>query len=448
MKISKMVLLGIAGGLVLFTQGAFAGVVIITNMTGEVADVSAREPQPLTEAVSPTYASGHLIHRQARIMTIPDHVQELNISVKLPRYTVCYFDNIQLSAPGKTPGKRGEYTIEKDGNTLILKDLMSNVKQVRNLSDLEGTRKLHSDLPRGQSSESTEGKAPVPATLSHKIQEQPAPAAATNVEKPGKIMPGNSEQEKRSRTAMSYLEKEMKHYLSTSSLTEQLRERQINFFKQLTDALIHEGLDLISKYGIDVWISGDFAKQYFDTKSGRTSSEEGLLEAANLSLSPDEKMKNRAHEMIKKLVTEYKIHLMPTDENFIDAVITLCRAIKERKDLQGVIHSIKIKPMLEPWALSNKEHKGLPKIIIYVYGSKDVVQRVLNNIYEVFKDWQGVDRIPTFNEKATSFIYFAQGDRSEKMRLPEYFEEPDLVYFKPDVTGTHEDYHLTNPAKK
>jgi len=218
------------------------------------------------------------------------------------------------------------------------------------------------------------------------------------------------------------------------------------FAARLKDSMKKAGLDPFYVGGIDWRIGGDFAERYFNAESGafRFGSNQNLK---NFHRLKDDDKEN-ARKIMQNLVSEYKIHLMPTDDRFIDAVLTLSHAIKKNKKLQRVIHAVKVKPILEAQALSHPSYRALPKIIIYVYGTKDRVQGVLDSIYEVFKDWQGVDRTPAFNEKVTSFIYFAQGDRTEKLTYPEYFEEPGRVYFKADVTGRHEDYHLKNPRSK
>lgn len=218
------------------------------------------------------------------------------------------------------------------------------------------------------------------------------------------------------------------------------------FAERLEDRMKKEGLDPIHLGSTDLCIGGDFAEQYFNAESGAFRF--GLYQDLKSFNQLKDFNKENARKIMQNLVSEYKIHLMPTDDRFIDAVLTLSRAIKSNKELRKVIHQVKIKPMLESMALSHSSYRALPKIIIYVYGTKDRVQLVLDAIYEIFKDWQGVDRAPAFNEKVTSFIYFAQGDRTEKLTYPEYFEEPNKVYFKADVTGRHEDYHLKNPAAK
>ncbi|HML19205.1 MAG TPA: hypothetical protein PKD74_01350 [Candidatus Dependentiae bacterium] len=233
---------------------------------------------------------------------------------------------------------------------------------------------------------------------------------------------------------------------STVQQTEDPVQASARFAASLKESMEKAGLHPIHVQSIDLCIGGDFAERYFNAESGafRFGFNQDLKSFHRLK----DVNKENARKIMKNLVSEYKIHLMPTDDRFIDAVIALSRAIKDDKDLRQVVHQVKIKPILEPLALSAPAYRALPKIIIYVYGTKDRIQRALNSIYAVFKDWQGVNRTPAFNEKVTSFIYFTQGDRTEKLTYPEYFEEPDRIYFKADVTGRHEDYHLKNPASK
>lgn len=157
-------------------------------------------------------------------------------------------------------------------------------------------------------------------------------------------------------------------------------------------------------------------------------------------------------------VNLYKIHLMPKDEDIINATIALLDIIKNDPELQSLISQVKVKAAMEPLVKEYcvehplSEYYLLPKIIIYIAKGKDVAQRVLNKIYESFKNLEGINRKPGFNKKVTSFIYFAQGNRDDKLQLPEYFNFQDPhpenrgVYFKSNVTGEEQEYRLINPA--
>lgn len=153
------------------------------------------------------------------------------------------------------------------------------------------------------------------------------------------------------------------------------------------------------------------------------------------------------YDLIKESVRLYKIHLMPLDSNFKDIVLRLISEVKNNRDLASNIHQIKIKPLLDK-DLQRIDAEGIvPKIVIYSYG-KELAQKALNIIYDTFKNEKGSGHCPPFNEKVTDLIYYTQGNRDEKLEVPQYYEQPDMVYFFPNVTGKHKDYHLINPAKR
>ncbi len=161
-------------------------------------------------------------------------------------------------------------------------------------------------------------------------------------------------------------------------------------------------------------------------------------------------------EAVKELVGDYKIHLMPKDNDLERVSLMLINIIKQQVDLQNLIGLIKIKALLEPlvqlfihedknkpFPLSQKHR--MPKIVIYVAGGKKKAQHVLDSMYEHFKDIEGIDRAPAFNERVTSLIYVTQGNRDDKILYPQLFEK-SLVYYNPAITGEYQDYHLINPA--
>ena len=126
---------------------------------------------------------------------------------------------------------------------------------------------------------------------------------------------------------------------------------------------------------------------------------------------------------LKNLSNGYKIHLMPKDNNFMAVTINLLKAMQKNHVLQQTISNIKIKPVFEVdingtkdtlYGLTKDDLLDVPKIVIYIYGGKADAQRALNEIYTIFKNEEGVNRSPKYNEKVTSLIYFAQGNRDDK----------------------------------
>jgi len=133
---------------------------------------------------------------------------------------------------------------------------------------------------------------------------------------------------------------------------------------------------------------------------------------------------------------------MPKDADLIDAVKGLLAAIKKEPKLQETISFMKIKPVPESIITQMREAAKdkpypyselwqLPKLVLYVGGGQKQAQRALNKLYELFKNYEGLNRGPAFNKKITSYIYFAQGE---------------IIYFVSDINGTYEDFHLINPA--
>lgn len=161
-------------------------------------------------------------------------------------------------------------------------------------------------------------------------------------------------------------------------------------------------------------------------------------------------------ENISESVKQYKIHLMPETRDIPKYMKQVLELINENKSLQEGIYGTKA-IIGYPEELYDKH--GAPKIVIYVYG-KDNAQTVLNKIYDKFKREKGSGQVPAFNEKVTDFIFFAQGDRSNKRREAAsdedlFYEEPNRVYYDPEklkITFPNlqletKDFHLINPAQ-
>lgn len=79
---------------------------------------------------------------------------------------------------------------------------------------------------------------------------------------------------------------------------------------------------------------------------------------------------------------------------------------------------------------------------------KEAAQYVLDIVYKLFKNKSGLGITPRFNAKVTDLIYWAQGNADDKL-IPvhaEYFEEPDKICYRADISGNYVDYYLKNPA--
>lgn len=146
-------------------------------------------------------------------------------------------------------------------------------------------------------------------------------------------------------------------------------------------------------------------------------------------------------------VQDYKIHLMPFLHDIPKIIIMLFDELKRDVSLRSSITTIKFIRNGMREEIYNDQR--FPIMVIYPASGKAHAQKVLDTVYKLFKDLPGMDITPRFNEKITSLIYVAQGDGDDK-KLPEnaHYFESGLVYFKADVTGKVEDYHLVNPAQQ
>jgi serine/threonine protein phosphatase PrpC len=163
----------------------------------------------------------------------------------------------------------------------------------------------------------------------------------------------------------------------------------------------------------------------------------------------------------RELAEAYKIHLMPQNVNQLYTVLKgLYVAAGNDKQLQKAIYKIKFIPFpykgysqegsvqILTWDAITKldlqtaqaffkniketdEANTLPFIVIYPSPGK--AQYVLNQVRKLFKNQEGLDVAPRFNEHITSLIYVAQGHGDDKKLAvnAKYFEQPAMAYYVP-----------------
>lgn len=139
---------------------------------------------------------------------------------------------------------------------------------------------------------------------------------------------------------------------------------------------------------------------------------------------------------------EYKIHLMPQGD-LTPTIVTLLTLLKNDSELQNLIAAFKV-------MVTDKMVVGgvyYPRIVIYPARGKENAQRALNKLYAGLKEIKGLGVKPLFNAKVTDLIWIAQGDSHYKKynAYKPYFEPPKLIYFRNDITGKQENYHLLHP---
>jgi hypothetical protein len=183
------------------------------------------------------------------------------------------------------------------------------------------------------------------------------------------------------------------------------------------------------------------------------SEEDGSFIISNQA-TVDQLYEGRDFEIITNL---YKIHLNPSDEHLDYIVFKLLGLKAHNAGFFGENHlAFKLKLAQE----NERQPREVPFVIVYMR-NKQFAQVALDFLYEQFKNDKnmGCPWVPGFNEQATDLIFFAQGDRDNKISLKnsgdiaKFFQEPDFVYYKTGlthdpITGLPADYRLNNPARR
>ncbi len=180
---------------------------------------------------------------------------------------------------------------------------------------------------------------------------------------------------------------------------------------------------------------------------------------------------------------QYKIHLMPPDDKVEDVVLRLAWQYKNNKQLQDAAQGFKVT------CLPNRIEQAhrVAKIVIYVEGGRDAAQSVLDTMYDIFSDMHSYGRgyVPRFNQQVTNFLFFAQGHGDNKAKWLRSYDEPNIfakvpqktfesssleelrersvgrefpysrfpyedknmIYYEPNVTGELQEYHLNDPKR-
>lgn len=150
-----------------------------------------------------------------------------------------------------------------------------------------------------------------------------------------------------------------------------------------------------------------------------------------------------ACRMREGLASCYKIHLMPFDEDIVSIIRSLLMRVSRDVKLQKALGYFKIAAKTDRITFPGRT---MPIMVLYPHASKDAAQYLLNSVYDLFKDVQGKNVAPRYNERVTSLIYFAQGDGDYKNDFYAGYYEPDRVYYRSDFEGELQDYHLKNPG--
>lgn len=155
----------------------------------------------------------------------------------------------------------------------------------------------------------------------------------------------------------------------------------------------------------------------------------------------------RTRPFLDRLVGQYKIHLMPVQSFNVgtNIIYTLLDAIEKDPALRSQILAFKVS-VTEPFRTQSGQL--LPFVVIYPRDGKDSAQGVLNKLYSLFKkhpEFKGSGERPRYNAKVNDLIWVAQGDADYKTDEYAGYYEPSRIYYRPDITGRIENYHLKHP---
>lgn len=154
----------------------------------------------------------------------------------------------------------------------------------------------------------------------------------------------------------------------------------------------------------------------------------------------------------KILVGQYKIHLMPKDkEDLMVIVEQLLSTMKTNDKFNQAVREFKFLFDVDQQDLEQyrdiTDNKNIPPIlVIYPRNGKENAQYVLNTVYALFKNREGLDITPRYNRKITSLIYYAQGDGDFKNEYYQDFYTEDKIHYNSTKFGVGNiDYALKNP---
>lgn len=205
------------------------------------------------------------------------------------------------------------------------------------------------------------------------------------------------------------------------------------------------------KFRLDVGFFGDRYQKFVDPDKKimkAIGSEKTILP---LSKFEAQGKKTEISELKKELSRQYKIHLMPKWNEVISVVTQLLNELKENTAFGQALDSFKVQEIIvqdDSAIRSTKQDDIFPRIVLYPGNSKQQAQTVLDIVYKIFKDKEGIGT-PRFSKRVTSLISYAQGDSDHKKqdRFKHHYEQPNLVHYAPDFTpeGANNGYHLTVP---
>ena len=181
---------------------------------------------------------------------------------------------------------------------------------------------------------------------------------------------------------------------------------------------------------------------YFDNNK-RTHMSNMTLPQMVYRTSSDKERIAAAQELVKT----YKIHLMPAQNiDVAEILVRIKKALTQDSQLSSLIQTFKI--LYSP---TQQNGTTFARLVIYANG-KEQAQKIVDALYhnKIMSEMPGSGLRPRFNGKVNDLIWIAQGDGDFKMEnlYDWYYEMPAKIYYRKDITGKVENYHLINPGTK
>lgn len=164
------------------------------------------------------------------------------------------------------------------------------------------------------------------------------------------------------------------------------------------------------------------------------------------------KIKQQRARDKSRLTNNYKIHLMPKEDEFVNIILKIAKLFTNPY-FTHVVNSVKIFPLytMQLEEIKNfgplKNELVVPGIIIYA-DSKKNAQDALNFLYKELAEFQGINVRPRFSAQITNLIYITQGDGDYKTDplFQRFYEKPDKIYYNPiTIDEPAKNYHLVYP---
>ena len=152
------------------------------------------------------------------------------------------------------------------------------------------------------------------------------------------------------------------------------------------------------------------------------------------------------NKLAEFLVQNYKIHLMPIDQDFYKMAVIFFKSLKDNPNLRTLVNNFKIRVEDNVIKRAGEPDMIMSLFVVYPAYGKDNAQQLLNNVYaSLNNNVKGSGQIPRWNAKVTDLIFIAQGDGELKTDENKQYFEPNRVYYRSDITGKKENYHLIHP---